>query len=609
MIERMHKYLFLIFHTEYEEFLKKIQSLGVVHIKETKSQKDFEDLQVILKKRKDLETLISKIKIIRTKDAPEIELKKINSENDGEEIINYINSLFESKKTLENQIISQKKELDYWNVWGDYDLEQIKLLEKNGYKVQFYTSPSNQFNDIWEKENNAIIIKEIRSVSYFITIGDPSSATIDAELIPSPQVSLDNLRNKLEELETEKEKIDSEIISFANLRLGELLGYDLFLESKYSFSNAFLQAEHEAEGSVKVLEGWVPENNKNKVDEDLSASSYFFKEVEILDEDSIPVKLKNNRYGRLFESITKMYSLPNYGEVDITSLMAPFFMLFFALCFGDGGYGVILLLFATIARIKTDKQSGKQVAAMMQWLGGTSVIIGFLMGTVFGMTMPWAGDNLLGSVSKEYFLNQDNMMSLSVALGVIQIIFGKFIAGYKNQKQRGFAYGLANYAWGIVIIMAALGMILKNATKIPYAEEISLGFYGIAGLSFLVALLFNTPKKNIFINIGSGLWATYNNASGLLGDTLSYIRLFAIGLTGGILGGVFNKLAIDLSADLPTGVNFLVMGLILLFGHSLNFGLCMISSLVHPLRLTFVEFYKNAEFEGGGKEYTPFKSL
>ena len=96
-------------------------------------------------------------------------------------------------------------------------------------------------------------------------------------------------------------------------------------------------------------------------------------------------------------------------------------------------------------------------------------------------------------------------------------------------------------------------------------------------------------------------------ATGLLGDTLSYIRLFAIGLTGSILGGVFNTLAFQLTDGLPVIVKFIAVILILLIGHSINFGLCMISSFVHPMRLTFVEFYKNAGFEGGGKQYAPFR--
>ena len=96
-------------------------------------------------------------------------------------------------------------------------------------------------------------------------------------------------------------------------------------------------------------------------------------------------------------------------------------------------------------------------------------------------------------------------------------------------------------------------------------------------------------------------------ATGLLGDLLSYIRLFALGLTGGVLGGVFNQLATDLTETLPWFIRWLPMLLILLLGHGINFGLCMISSFVHPMRLTFVEFFKNANFEGGGKAFTPFR--
>jgi V/A-type H+-transporting ATPase subunit I len=96
-------------------------------------------------------------------------------------------------------------------------------------------------------------------------------------------------------------------------------------------------------------------------------------------------------------------------------------------------------------------------------------------------------------------------------------------------------------------------------------------------------------------------------ATGLLGDLLSYIRLFALGLTGGVLGSVFNALAYDMTSSLPWFVRWLPMILILLAGHGITFALSMISAFVHPMRLTFVEFFKNADFSGGGKEYTPFK--
>ena len=128
----------------------------------------------------------------------------------------------------------------------------------------------------------------------------------------------------------------------------------------------------------------------------------------------------------------------------------------------------------------------------------------------------------------------------------------------------------------------------------------------VAGVAGSFIFLFNNLKRNIFINIGAGLWDTYNTATGLLGDTLSYIRLFALGISSAVLGLVFNDLAVNMSGDIPV-VKQLVMLIILLFGHSVNLFMAGLGSFVHPMRLTFVEFYKNAGFEGGGKKYQPFR--
>ncbi|WP_025843081.1 V-type ATP synthase subunit I [Porphyromonas gingivicanis] len=610
MIERMHKYLFLVYHKEYEVFLHQLRSLGVVHIKENKNAKQFEELQSLLSVKKELAILTRQVKSRRSKEAPEIMETLPATIEEGKKISEEIVQLFKEEEHLLNQVASQKRDIAYWNIWGEYSIELLHKLRDQGYPVRFYVVPSQQYQEEWETTFRAVRINDLRAQTYFITIGETATEErIEAEEIKAPKYTIAEKEEQLALLEQELQNIRTKIQIFADNRIGELQGYDLLLSRQYDFSNALLQANAEAEDTLMLLEGWVPEKISEEVTKGLATTSCYFKQVEIEENDTIPVKLSNNRYARLFEPITKMYSLPNYGEIDITALFAPFFMLFFALCFGDGGYGLLLLLGATFAKIKTKSHSVKSLCSMMQWLGGTTAIVGSLMGTVFGMVMPWAGDNLLGSVSNDYFLNQDNMMALAVVLGLIQIVFGKFIAGYKTQKQRGFKYGLSSYAWAMLILFGALGYVtsMLSASQGDWAKAVSQVFFGIAAVSFLIALFYNTPGKNIFLNLGSGLWATYNNASGLLGDTLSYIRLFAIGLTGGILGGVFNNLAVQIGGDLPVGLNFIVMGIILLFGHGLNFGLCMISSLVHPLRLTFVEFYKNAEFEGGGREYKPFK--
>ena len=133
-------------------------------------------------------------------------------------------------------------------------------------------------------------------------------------------------------------------------------------------------------------------------------------------------------------------------------------------------------------------------------------------------------------------------------------------------------------------------------------------YYGFGGVGAVLVFILNNVKRNPLINVGAGLWDAYNMATGILGDLLSYIRLFALGICSGVMGFVFNDLAIKMSGDIPV-LNILIMILIMAFGHGINIFMAVLGAFVHPMRLTFVEFYKNAGFEGGGKKYKPFKQV
>jgi V/A-type H+-transporting ATPase subunit I len=133
-------------------------------------------------------------------------------------------------------------------------------------------------------------------------------------------------------------------------------------------------------------------------------------------------------------------------------------------------------------------------------------------------------------------------------------------------------------------------------------------FIAIGGLGALGIYILNDLRRNVLMNIGAGLWDTYNMASGLLGDILSYIRLFALGLAGGMLGQTFNSLALMVVEDQEgMGAIFawIGFGLIIIVGHVLNIAMSCLSAFVHPLRLTFVEYFKNAGYEGKGAAYNP----
>lgn len=206
-------------------------------------------------------------------------------------------------------------------------------------------------------------------------------------------------------------------------------------------------------------------------------------------------------------------------------------MLFFGLCFGDGGYGLLVLLACSFFKRKVNPDF-KPYLTLFQYLGLAAIIVGTCTGSFFGIAL---ADVPALSKVKDYFVSSDNLMTFSIVIGLVQIIFGKTVAAFKMKAQKGVKYSIAPFAWVFVITALALAFGLPML-NLQLPETVKTVFIGIAVIGLVVAYLYNSPGKNIFLNFGTGLWNTYNMASGLLGDTLSYIRLFAIGLTGAILG-------------------------------------------------------------------------
>jgi V/A-type H+-transporting ATPase subunit I len=249
------------------------------------------------------------------------------------------------------------------------------------------------------------------------------------------------------------------------------------------------------------------------------------------------------------------------------------------------------------------KPDMKPVITMVQYFGLATVIFGVLTGTLFGIPVPEQFAFL--APYKELFIDNQEMFDLAIYVGAGHVLFGMCIKAANQVKQNGWGYALSTIGWFFLIVSSALYlMILPEGTK----EAFTIPYYFIGGISAVFILFLNNPKGNIFANFGAGLWDVYSNITGLLGDLLSYIRLFALGLSSAILGYVFNQMATTLSPATPV-LGELVFVIILVFGHSINIFMSSLGSLVHPMRLIFVEFFKNAGFTGGGKEYKPFVKI
>jgi V/A-type H+-transporting ATPase subunit I len=413
-------------------------------------------------------------------------------------------------------------------------------------------------------------------------------------------------------LKDEIADIHSRLYAIALYNKDQLLEARVDNENTIDINKVRLSTDSIADDAVKLMCGWVQEKDEEKIRQMLDSNKIFYMIEKPAFEDDVPVQLTNGSYSSLFEPILKMYSLPSYQDLDVTPFLAPFFMLFFGLCMGDAGYGLIILAASIILYGKL-KPAQKGYGKLGMFLGGTTLVVGLLTGSFFGIDLTQQDWAFLAPV-KKYFINENNfqlfgyspMMVISVIIGLIQVLFGMVLAASKAIKNYGWQYGIGKLSW-VVAIIAAIACFGLPACGVALPAFVTYILYGLIGISVLGIFFYNSPKKNPFFNFGVGLWNTYGMATGLLGDLLSYIRLFALGLTGGVLGGVFNQLAIDLTSSMSWAVRWLPMLLILLAGHGINFGLCMISSFVHPMRLTFVEFFKNADFAGGGKQYDPFR--
>lgn len=619
MIEKMKKFTFLVTDKEYEGFISSLRQQGVVHVQQLQQGASSQELQQAL----DLESrYVAALRVLDSaaktyQVAPHA--PALGQASDSLEVLSRIENIQAEEQTLMHERDAIEKDIRVLEPWGNFDMKALqRLAQASGLTVGFFRCSSKFFRQEWADHYFAIPVNEMSKSTYFLTFSE-EKPDIEAEQIFLPQESLQEKRAQLDSVLQKLDLIHGELLYIEKQLRSVLLDGQSQTRDSIQLERVHLSDERVAGDSLRLLVGWVRADRTEELTTVLDADHIFYEMEDPAFEDDVPVQITNGRFTSLFEPILRMYSLPNYHDLDPSFYFAPFFMLFFGLCLGDGGYG-LLVLFGGLAVAKFCKGDVCNYGRLMAWLGMMTVICGLLMGTFFGIDLSQQDWAFLAPV-KPYFLNDNGvgpifgyspMMVLSVIIGLIQVLLGMILKGCKAVKNYGFAYGIGTFCWVAAIILAVILYGLPTCgVQLPQVLQTILMV--LIGISALGIFFYNSPGSyrrpllGLLGNIGGGVWATYGMATGLLGDLLSYIRLFALGLTGGVLGGVFNSLAIDMTSSLPVMVRWIPMILILLAGHGITFALSMISAFVHPMRLTFVEFFKNADFEGGGKEYSPFR--
>ena len=566
MINKMTQYSFILLHGDKEEFLSGLQQLGVVDI--TRSTKPVDAFS---------QSLLDNIATLR---------QDIDCTLKGSDP-----TLVE----LQGQRDAILKEMADVTPWGEYDRERLAP-----FGLHYYSVATKKYDPAWEERYAIQVVSQSGGLTWFVVVGDNEGFPLKE--LPAPTHTPSELRPALESVR-DKIAIHREILEARKAEIPKMEQHILNIQADLDRYLAGVAAVPAAEDTIDTLIGFAPSENDAAVSAYLDQHGVFYLKDEAKVEENPPIQFKNNKFVKMFEVLTDMYGRPAYNGFDPTPFIAVFFLLFFALCMGDAGYGLVLILVGLLLK-KVD--SFKDMAPLVVTLGVATVFVGFFLHTFFSIDIAqWkCFEGIRWIFLPDEIAGYAGGMVLSLVVGVVHLCLAMVVKAINCVKVNGFAASLGTLGWTLLIVggvivgaIALTGVLSSEVTKWVL---IVLGVVSALGI-----FVFNDPKRNKLANVGMGLWDTYNTVTGLMGDVLSYLRLYALGLAGAMLGMAFNDMGKMVLGDGSNLVLWIPFILLVLIGHTLNIAMCALGAFVHPLRLNFLEFFKNSGYEAAGRKFNP----
>ena len=610
MITKMTKYSFVLLTGEKEGFLEQLQELGVVDISRSVKPIDSDSSVMFHKAERARKTLefLEGIDYSKDADAEAIAKATVNVEGDP---VDFIEECRAKLTELHSALAHAEKQLQATLPWGEYDKKALDGLKDLGYAIRYYAVDAKKFDESWGEFYPLQVVENNGKKVWFVTVAPKGEAySFPVQEVAAPEITSTEAASDIARIKTEITDCKAGLLNAKDYipAIKEACNSDLVELDRYLAKEA---GEGAAEDMITVFTGFAPVENDAELVEAFDKMGVLYIKEDAAQEDNPPIKLRNNWFTRQFECFTEMYGMPVYSEFDPTPILAPFYLLFFAMCLGDAGYGIVLLLFGLMLNkgwLKVGMFDG--LGNIIALLGAGTMVVGTVLGTFFGIGMhdaSWVPEwmkslMIVGDVDVPGVGVLNIQMLLAMGIGIFHICVAMTVKAICYTKRFGWKENIATWGWLILIVGGVLTGLLALG-KLLSPEAIKWALIIIGAVSALAIYVFNTPGRNPLINVGAGLWDTYNMATGILGDVLSYLRLFALGLAGGMLGQAFNNLALSVKGDaVMTWVPFVI---ILIVGHVINILLSSLGAFVHPMRLTFMEYFKNAGYEGKGSSYNP----
>lgn len=636
-IVKMNKFTLLAFESEKEKLLKKIQSSSEVEFINLQDEEKVEGNEVfesLSKDDLDAETTLIEENVSKTRSAldflkefvaevgglkalkagkesltlDELEVKVENS--NWEVVYSEVKKMERELATLENEKTKLLGEIEILEPWQSFDapLGELNSFEKVVTFLGVISSQNleNMKNEIESefKESYIEVISNTDQDSYVFVMTMKERAEEMDEVLKNfgfsafqtkykekASVLVEEFKLKIQEIEAQKSDLKGVLSNYREEKRTLELAYEYYsnILLRKEASENFLKTDR-----VVVIQGWVPKNDNSSLEGIIQSSvgdMYYLEFEEVKEEEvaEVPVKLHNKGPAAAFDSITEMYSLPRYDEIDPTPLLTPFYLVFFGMMVADLGYGLVLFAGSLLAmKLLNLDEAQEKFAKFFMYLSIATTIAGAIFGTAFGFELKFG----LINPSKDTNL----LLILSVGFGVIQIFFGLFIKAYMLIRDKQYLYALFDVgSW--IMLLIGLPMIFFDGPISLVGKVLS-----IVG-SILIILTQGRDEETKGAQIGQGLYALYG-ITGYVGDLVSYTRLMALGIAGGSIAA-----ALNLIIGMFPGIAVIIVGpLFFIAAHTFNMLLSLLGAYVHTARLQYVEYFSKF-YEGGGKAFTPFRTI
>lgn len=604
MIIKMKKVLLFTTNstTEVDADLTHLGQLGIVHISPFQPAQD-ESIDRVDARIRQMEKAISVLDNVagmNNINAASRELPDYENTDRGEiALMEEVLDTEYKRVKLRNHLIEQQNALNWFNKWGKISLKEIEDIKKAGYFVKLYLLDNRELKTLSER-NDIYLTGKADELNQVVLITQNEEDTLSFEEIKIPQFEYSELETGIA---TTRQKRDEKLSQIKQLNRFRSLLESALDERIRRYEVRTIQYEGQAiDDHVRYWKGFIPVKDVDAFINEAEKHSWGYRVEDPSEDDieEIPTLIKSPGWVERIRPVMNFMGLvPGYEEIDVSRVFMLFFTFFTGILVGDAGYGLVFFLLTFLVH-RSRKFVKKVEFQLMYTLSGSIIIWGILTGTYFG-SETIANLPLLRHLKVDALASfgGDNifLQKLMFMIGAIHMSIGHLQLAWRyNNSVKAFSHlGWISVIWGLYLLVNH--MVLAIPTP-------GITLWLFVGGALLIAL-FSNPGPNFLKGVLSSLGNLPLSIINGFSDVISYIRLYAVGLSTVLMATSFNEMAIG---DGFTTIASVVGGvLILILGHGLNIILALMAVIVHGVRLNMLEYSGHAGVEYTGTEYEPFK--